>query len=155
MGSGIFRGLQAGCTPQLNLPANRNSAGQWQESESSIKRAIATFWVNHSLHPSLGDPFITTWILTGGRRGSGRSSLGVEGGFLRIVLSPQPPKRSPLGPGGTEPESDCTEGHQRGEREREVPAWAPLPGKKLRVGWGTVCRPAQSGEFKDLLLSLA
>ncbi|TEA31741.1 hypothetical protein DBR06_SOUSAS22610084, partial [Sousa chinensis] len=74
------------------------------------------------------------WILTGGRRGSGRSRLAVEGGFLTITLSPQPPKRSPLGLGGTEPESNCTEGNQRGEREREVPAWAPLPGKKLGVG---------------------
>lgn len=72
----------------------------------------------------------------------------MEGGFLTTSLSPQPPKRSPLGPGGTETESDCTEGDQKGEREREVPAWAPLPGRKLGVGWGTVCHPAQSGKFK-------
>lgn len=31
------------------------------------------------------------------------------------------------------------EGDQRGERKLEVPAWAPLPGKKLAMGWGTVC----------------
>lgn len=78
----------------------------------------------------------------------------MEGGFLTITLSPQPPKRSPLGLGGTEPESNCMEGNQRGEREREVPAWAPLPGKKLGVGWGTVCHPAQSGELKNMLLVL-
>lgn len=34
---GFFRGLQEGCTPQLCLPAKRNSAGQSQESKSSIK----------------------------------------------------------------------------------------------------------------------
>ncbi|XP_060051041.1 rho guanine nucleotide exchange factor 25 isoform X2 [Erinaceus europaeus] len=57
--------------------------------------------------------------------------LGVMGGMLRACALPGPeglPKRSPLGPGGTEPESDSTEGDQRGESEREVPAWAPLPG---------------------------
>lgn len=58
----------------------------------------------------------------------------MEGGFLTTSLSPQPPKGSPLEPGGTETESDCTEGDQKGEREREVLAWAPLPGKTL--GWG-------------------
>ncbi|KAJ8786786.1 hypothetical protein J1605_023444 [Eschrichtius robustus] len=56
--------------------------------------------------------------------------LGVMGGMLRACALPGQeghPKRSPLGPGGTEPESNCMEGNQRGEREREVPAWAPLP----------------------------
>lgn len=72
----------------------------------------------------------------------------MECGFLTTSLSPQPPKGSPLEPGGTETESDCTEGDQKGEREREVLAWVPLPGKTLEVGWGTVCPPAQSGEFK-------
>lgn len=71
----------------------------------------------------------------------------MKGGFLTIILSPQPPERSPLGPEGTEPETACTEGGQRGEREPEVPAWALQPGKKLAVGWGTVCHPAQSGEL--------
>lgn len=105
-------------------------------------------WANRSLHPSLGDPFTTMWVLTAGRRGRGRLRLGVKGGCLTVILSPQPPKRSPLGPEGTEPESACTEGDQRGEREPEVPAWAPLPGKKLAVGWGTVCHPAQSGKLR-------
>lgn len=58
---------------------------------------------------------------------------------------PQPPSRGPLGPGGTETESDCPEGDQKGERQRGVPAWAPLPGKKLGAGWGpaTALRPIQ------------
>lgn len=111
--------------------------------------------MNRSLHPSLGDPFVTLWILTEGKRGGGRSWLGVESGFLRIILSPQPQKRSPLGQGGTEPESDQTEGYQEGEREHMAPAWSPLPGKRLGVGWGTVCHPAQSGEFNYILLLLA
>lgn len=72
----------------------------------------------------------------------------MEGGFLTTNLPTQPLKRSPLGPGEAETQSDGTEGDQKGEREREVPAWAPQPGKKLGEGWGTVCRPAQSGEFK-------
>ncbi|XP_013853113.1 rho guanine nucleotide exchange factor 25 isoform X6 [Sus scrofa] len=60
--------------------------------------------------------------------------LGVMGGMLRACALPGqewPPKRSPLGPGAAEPESICTERDQRdqrGEREREVPAWARLPG---------------------------
>lgn len=106
-------------------------------------------WVNRSLHSSLGDPFITMQILTAGRKGRGRLRLGVKGWFLTNILSQQPPKRSPLGLEGTEPDSACTEGGgQRGAREQEVPAWAPLPGKKLEVRWGTVCHPAQSGELK-------
>ena len=55
----------------------------------------------------------------------------MEGGFLTTALYPQPSKRSPLGPGSTEPGSNCTEGDQRGESDREVPAWVPLLGKKL------------------------
>ncbi|KAF6117411.1 Rho guanine nucleotide exchange factor 25 [Phyllostomus discolor] len=56
--------------------------------------------------------------------------LGVMGGMLRACALPGqegPPERSPLGPEGTEPETACTEGGQRGEREREVPAWALQP----------------------------
>ena len=60
----------------------------------------------------------------------------MEGGFLTTALYPQPSKRSPLGPGVTEPGSNCTEGDQRGESDREVPAWVPLLGKKLGVGCG-------------------
>lgn len=105
-------------------------------------------WVNRSLHPSLGDPFITMWVLTAGRKGKGQLSLGVKGGFLTVLLSPQPPKRSPLGPEGTEPESACTEEGPRGEREPEVLAGAPPPGKKLAVGWGTAGHPAQSGQLR-------
>ncbi|XP_006171949.1 rho guanine nucleotide exchange factor 25 isoform X3 [Tupaia chinensis] len=54
--------------------------------------------------------------------------LGVMGGMLRACALPGqegPPKRSPLESECTEPESDCTEGDQRGEREREGLAWAP------------------------------
>ena len=57
----------------------------------------------------------------------------MEGGFLTTALYPQPSKRSPLGPGGTEPGSNCTEGDQRGESDREVPAWVPLLGKHSSV----------------------
>lgn len=75
--------------------------------------------------------------------------LGVMGGMLRACALPGqegPPKRSPLGPGGTEPESDCTEGHQRGEREREVPAWAPLPESYSIAGSeGSISASAASG----------
>lgn len=72
-----------------------------------------------------------------------------------MVLSPQPPRRSPLGLVGTEPESERTEGDHRRDREHEVLAGALQPGKKLGVGWGTVCYPAPSGEFKNILLLLA
>lgn len=50
--------------------------------------------------------------------------LGVMGGMLRACALPGQegaPKRSPLGPGGTEPGSDCPEGDQRGPCEREAP----------------------------------
>lgn len=55
-----------------------------------------------------------------------------------MVLSPQPPRRSPLGSGDTEPESERTEGDHRRDREDEVLAWALQPGKKLGVGWGSL-----------------
>lgn len=57
----------------------------------------------------------------------------MQGSFFTVLLSPQAPKRSPLGPGGTEPGSDCPEGDQRGPREREAP---PLHGKKSGFGMG-------------------
>lgn len=75
-------------------PAKRNSAGHLQESKSSIKRSIATYWVNRSLHSSLGDPFITLWILTAGGRGSSR--LGLEGRFPTVFLSPAAPAEKPF-----------------------------------------------------------
>ncbi|KAF3826081.1 hypothetical protein GH733_006195 [Mirounga leonina] len=82
----------------------------------------------------------------GGPRRSRRSRLGVEGGFLTTSLSPQPRKRSPLGPGGTETESDCTEGDQKGEREREVPAWAPLlESYSIAGSEGSISASAASG----------
>ncbi|XP_059968040.1 rho guanine nucleotide exchange factor 25 isoform X2 [Mesoplodon densirostris] len=75
--------------------------------------------------------------------------LGVMGGMLRACALPGqegPPKRSPLGPGGTEPESNCMEGNQRGEREREVPAWAPPPESYSIAGSeGSISASAASG----------
>ncbi|XP_058936726.1 rho guanine nucleotide exchange factor 25 isoform X2 [Kogia breviceps] len=75
--------------------------------------------------------------------------LGVMGGMLRACALPGqegPPKRSPLGLGGTEPESNCMEGNQRGEREREVPAWAPLPESYSIAGSeGSISASAASG----------
>ncbi|XP_036720538.1 rho guanine nucleotide exchange factor 25 isoform X1 [Balaenoptera musculus] len=75
--------------------------------------------------------------------------LGVMGGMLRACALPGQeghPKRSPLGPGGTEPESNCMEGNQRGEREREVPAWAPLPESYSIAGSeGSISASAASG----------
>ncbi|XP_060021740.1 rho guanine nucleotide exchange factor 25 isoform X5 [Lagenorhynchus albirostris] len=75
--------------------------------------------------------------------------LGVMGGMLRACALPGqegPPKRSPLGLGGTEPESNCTEGNQRGEREREVPAWAPLHESYSIAGSeGSISASAASG----------
>ncbi|XP_022427408.1 rho guanine nucleotide exchange factor 25 isoform X3 [Delphinapterus leucas] len=75
--------------------------------------------------------------------------LGVMGGMLRACALPGqegPPKRSPLGLGGTEPESNCMEGNQRGEREREVPAWAPLPESYPIAGSeGSISASAASG----------
>ncbi|XP_014642158.1 PREDICTED: rho guanine nucleotide exchange factor 25 isoform X1 [Ceratotherium simum simum] len=75
--------------------------------------------------------------------------LGVMGGMLRACALPGQeglPERSPLGPGGTDPESDCTEGDQRGEREREVPAWALLPESYSIAGSeGSISASAASG----------
>lgn len=51
-----------------------------------------------------------------------------------MTLSRQPPERDPLGPGSTKTESDCIEEDQTGQREPEVLAWAPQPGKKLGLG---------------------
>ncbi|XP_004700566.1 rho guanine nucleotide exchange factor 25 isoform X1 [Echinops telfairi] len=75
--------------------------------------------------------------------------LGVMGGMLRACALPGqdgPPKRRPLGPGGTEPESGHTEGDQRGEREQETPAWAPRPESYSIAGSeGSVSASAASG----------
>ncbi|XP_005663989.1 rho guanine nucleotide exchange factor 25 isoform X3 [Sus scrofa] len=78
--------------------------------------------------------------------------LGVMGGMLRACALPGqewPPKRSPLGPGAAEPESICTERDQRdqrGEREREVPAWARLPESYSIAGSeGSISASAASG----------
>ncbi|KAM7115965.1 rho guanine nucleotide exchange factor 25 isoform 2-T2 [Molossus nigricans] len=75
--------------------------------------------------------------------------LGVMGGMLRACALPGqegPPKRSPLGPEGTEPDSACTEGGQRGEREQEVSAWAPLPESYSIAGSeGSISASAASG----------
>ncbi|XP_030877842.1 rho guanine nucleotide exchange factor 25 isoform X2 [Leptonychotes weddellii] len=75
--------------------------------------------------------------------------LGVMGGMLRACALPGqegPRKRSPLGPGGTETESDCTEGDQKGEREREVPAWAPLlESYSIAGSEGSISASAASG----------
>ncbi|XP_006757380.1 PREDICTED: rho guanine nucleotide exchange factor 25 isoform X1 [Myotis davidii] len=75
--------------------------------------------------------------------------LGVMGGMLRACALPGqegPPKRSPLGPEGTEPESACTEGGQRGEREPEAPAWAPLPESySIADSEGSISASAASG----------
>ncbi|CAK7298299.1 Rho guanine nucleotide exchange factor 25 [Vulpes lagopus] len=75
--------------------------------------------------------------------------LGVMGGMLRACALPGPegpPSRGPLGPGGTETESDCPEGDQKGERERGVPAWAPLPESYSIAGSeGSISASAASG----------
>ncbi|XP_044927739.1 rho guanine nucleotide exchange factor 25 isoform X2 [Mustela putorius furo] len=75
--------------------------------------------------------------------------LGVMGGMLRACALPGqewPPKGSPLEPGGTETESDCTEGDQKGEREREVLAWVPLPESYSIAGSeGSISASAASG----------
>lgn len=121
---GLFKGLQDGCTPQLNLPASKNSAGQSQESKSSIKKTIGTFRVNCFLHPSLGDPFITKWILTGGRRGGGRrgggrSRPGLEGGFLTIIVPAAPQEKPPRARSGRTRVyryGEGSEGSERGAR---------------------------------------
>ncbi|XP_030678204.1 rho guanine nucleotide exchange factor 25-like [Nomascus leucogenys] len=58
--------------------------------------------------------------------------LGVMGGMLSACALPGqegPPRRSPLGLGGTEPESERTEGDHRRDREHEVLAGALQPGQ--------------------------
>lgn len=75
--------------------------------------------------------------------------LGVMGGMLRACALPGqegPPERSPLGPEGPEPETACAEGAQRGEREREVPAWALQPESYSIAGSeGSISASAASG----------
>ncbi|XP_019597810.2 rho guanine nucleotide exchange factor 25 isoform X8 [Rhinolophus sinicus] len=72
--------------------------------------------------------------------------LGVMGGMLRACALPGQEGRSPLGPEGTEPESACMEGDQRGERKLEVPAWAPLPESYSIAGSeGSISASAASG----------
>uniref|UniRef100_A0A8B9X3B8 Rho guanine nucleotide exchange factor 25 n=1 Tax=Bos mutus grunniens TaxID=30521 RepID=A0A8B9X3B8_BOSMU len=54
--------------------------------------------------------------------------------------------RSPLGPGSTEPGSNCTEGDQRGESDREVPAWVPLlESYSIAGSEGSISASAASG----------
>nr|XP_020734117.1 rho guanine nucleotide exchange factor 25 isoform X1 [Odocoileus virginianus texanus] len=85
------------------------------------------------------------------RPGPGRTDriLGVMGGMLRACALPGqegPSKRSPLGPGGTEPESNWTEGDQRGESDREVPAWVPLlESYSIAGSEGSISASAASG----------
>lgn len=69
--------------------------------------------------------------MTGERNGEVKAA---QERVLTVTLSRQPPERDPLEPGSTKTESDCTEEEQTGEREREVLAWAPQPGKKLGLG---------------------
>uniref|UniRef100_A0A8C0XSU0 DH domain-containing protein n=1 Tax=Castor canadensis TaxID=51338 RepID=A0A8C0XSU0_CASCN len=75
--------------------------------------------------------------------------LGVMGGMLRACAVPGqegPPKRSPIGPGCTEAESDCAERDQREEREREILAWAPQPESYSIAGSeGSISASAASG----------
>ncbi|XP_054984543.1 rho guanine nucleotide exchange factor 25 isoform X2 [Sorex araneus] len=75
--------------------------------------------------------------------------LGVMGGMLRACALPGQegaPKRSPLGPGGVEPEPDGPEGEESGERGREAPAWAPLPESYSIAGSeGSISASAASG----------
>ncbi|XP_036313992.1 rho guanine nucleotide exchange factor 25 isoform X2 [Pipistrellus kuhlii] len=75
--------------------------------------------------------------------------LGVMGGMLRACALPGQeglPKRSPLGPEGTEPEPARAEGDQRGEREPEVPPWAPLPESySIADSEGSISASAASG----------
>uniref|UniRef100_A0A8B9X4Y7 Rho guanine nucleotide exchange factor 25 n=1 Tax=Bos mutus grunniens TaxID=30521 RepID=A0A8B9X4Y7_BOSMU len=85
------------------------------------------------------------------RPGPGRTDriLGVMGGMLRACALPGqegPSKRSPLGPGSTEPGSNCTEGDQRGESDREVPAWVPLlESYSIAGSEGSISASAASG----------
>ncbi|XP_021097061.1 rho guanine nucleotide exchange factor 25 isoform X4 [Heterocephalus glaber] len=75
--------------------------------------------------------------------------LGVMGGLLRTCAIPGQegtPKRNPVGSGCTEPESNCSEGDQRGERDQEVLAWAPQPESYSITGSeGSISASAASG----------
>ncbi|XP_004647075.1 rho guanine nucleotide exchange factor 25 isoform X1 [Octodon degus] len=75
--------------------------------------------------------------------------LGVMGGMLRACAVPGQegtPKKTPQGSGCTEPESNCSEGDQRGERNHEVLAWAPLPESYSITGSeGSISASAASG----------
>nr|XP_008002001.2 rho guanine nucleotide exchange factor 25 isoform X1 [Chlorocebus sabaeus] len=75
--------------------------------------------------------------------------LGVMGSMLRACALPGqegPPRRSPLGSGDTEPESERTEGDHRRDREDEVLAWALQPESYSIAGSeGSVSASAASG----------
>ncbi|XP_073863399.1 rho guanine nucleotide exchange factor 25 isoform X10 [Macaca fascicularis] len=75
--------------------------------------------------------------------------LGVMGSMLRACALPGqegPPRRSPLGSGDTEPESERTEGDHRRDREDEVLAWALQPESYSIAGSeGSISASAASG----------
>ncbi|XP_010642880.1 rho guanine nucleotide exchange factor 25 isoform X4 [Fukomys damarensis] len=75
--------------------------------------------------------------------------LGVMGGMLRACTLPGQegtPKRTPLGSGCTEPESNFSEGDQRGERDHEILAWASQPESYSITGSeGSISASAASG----------
>ncbi|XP_054384118.1 rho guanine nucleotide exchange factor 25 isoform X4 [Pongo abelii] len=75
--------------------------------------------------------------------------LGVMGGMLRACALPGqegPPRRSLLGLGGTEPESERTEGDHRRDREHEVLAGALQPESYSIAGSeGSISASAASG----------
>ncbi|XP_018894627.3 rho guanine nucleotide exchange factor 25 isoform X3 [Gorilla gorilla gorilla] len=75
--------------------------------------------------------------------------LGVMGGMLRACALPGqegPPRRSPLGLVGTEPESERTEGDHRRDREHEVLAGALQPESYSIAGSeGSISASAASG----------
>uniref|UniRef100_G1S632 Rho guanine nucleotide exchange factor 25 n=2 Tax=Nomascus leucogenys TaxID=61853 RepID=G1S632_NOMLE len=75
--------------------------------------------------------------------------LGVMGGMLSACALPGqegPPRRSPLGLGGTEPESERTEGDHRRDREHEVLAGALQPESYSIAGSeGSISASAASG----------
>nr|XP_045221433.1 rho guanine nucleotide exchange factor 25 isoform X2 [Macaca fascicularis] len=75
--------------------------------------------------------------------------LGVMGSMLRACALPGqegPPRRSPLGSGDTEPESERMEGDHRRDREDEVLAWALQPESYSIAGSeGSISASAASG----------
>ncbi|XP_012587731.1 PREDICTED: rho guanine nucleotide exchange factor 25 [Condylura cristata] len=75
--------------------------------------------------------------------------LGVMGGMLRACALPGqegPPKRSPLGLGGAEPESDCAAGDRRADPGADAPAWGPPPESYSAAGSeGSISASAASG----------